>query len=189
MPRAATGETSVRNESRADWPWGVRQSLVCAVGCWLLLSASADAARLPSPLSPKQAAHAIQIAIRHHRAVAFDANVAVEFRRRTGSRHFIAEFTEVPLIYAPKAGKPRDREYFRVVGFTLRKLRVRPIPRESIVAIHRQRWDAAHPRVSVLTHRGIVRTDNAGHVPAVRVHLGNGKLLEVPVGLTGINED
>lgn len=151
--------------------------------------ASAQTARpLPAGLLPGKAAHALQVAIRHHRTVAFDANVEIEFRRRTRNRHFIAEFTEVPLIYAPKAGKPRDREYFRVVGFKLRKLRVRPIPRESIIAIHRQRWDTAHPHVSVLTHRGIVRTDNAGHVPAVRVHLSNGKLLEVPVGLTGINE-
>lgn len=180
----------MRNESRPDWPRGVPQSIVCfvAVGAWLLLTASADAIRMPSALSPKQAAHAIQVAVRHHRAVAFDANVEVEFRRRTGSRHFMAEFTDVPLIYTPKAGKPRDREYFRVVGFKLKTLRVRPIPRESIIAIHWQRWDTAHPHVSVVTHRGIVRTNNAGHVPAMRVHLSNGKPLEVPVGLTGINE-
>lgn len=157
-------------------------------GCWFLLCASAEASRLSPGLSPKQAAHAIQVAIRHHRPVAFNANVEVEFRKRTRGRHLIREFTSVPLIYAPKPGRPTDKEYFRVVGFKLKRLRVRPILRKSIVAIHRQRWDSAHPHVSVLTHKGVVSTDNVGHVPAVVVRLNNGRRLDVPVGLTGINE-
>ena len=157
-------------------------------GCWFLLCASAEASRLPTGLSPKQAAHAIQVAIRHHRPVAFSANLEVEFRKRIRGRHLIREFTSVPLIYAPKPGMPTAKEYFRVVGFKLKGLRVRPIPRKSIVAIHRQRWDSAHPHVSVLTHRGVVSTDNVGHVPAVVVRLNNGRHLDVPVGLTGISE-
>lgn len=151
--------------------------------------AAAQAGRpLPAGLPPTQAAHALQVAIRHHRAVAFDANVEVEFLKRTRNRHLITEFTSVPLIYSAKPTNPREKDYFRVVGFRLKTVRVRLIPKSAIVGIKSQHWDTAHPHVSVLTHRGIVRTDNAGHVPAVRVRLGNGRLLEVPVGLTGIDE-
>jgi hypothetical protein len=48
---------------------------------------------------------------------------------------------------------------------------------------------SSFPSVIVRTHRAVVSTDNVGHVPAVLVRLSNGRQLDVPVGLTGVEEE
>jgi hypothetical protein len=147
------------------------------------------AAGLPPGLPPVQTAHALQVAIRHHRQVGFDANVQVEALMYTRKHEWLVETTSVPLVYLPDPARPDDVTYFRVVGYRLATLRVKPIPQADIVGTKPDHWAYRRPRVAVTTHRGVVRTRNAGHAPALIVRLSDGNRLEVPVGLSRINEN
>jgi hypothetical protein len=147
---------------------------IVTVAFGLLLS-PVQAADPPPGLPPAQAAHALETSIRHHRPVAFDANVQVEALTKTRHHDRIMETTSVPLVYAPDQTKPEAVEYFRVVGYHLATLKVLPILPMNIVDTKPQHWAYRHPRVVVTTHEGVLRTENAGHVPAVLIRLSDRK--------------
>lgn len=149
----------------------------------MLHGAPAQAAPLPSGLSPVQAAHALEEAIRSGQPVPYNGNVVVEAVAENRRRDIFIKSTDAPLVYDPDPAVPGDDEYFRLPLSRKKPLRVRPIPAEDIIAVKRVPVVKGHPPLTAVSHLGVV-TVQLGLFPSVMAHLSNGSHMILFVGVT-----
>lgn len=77
------------------------------------------------------------------------------------------------------------QQYFSLEGYSLPKLRVRPIL-GSIATVH-ESLNLQHKTVTATSHKGVISVSHITHIPYVTIYLGNGTTEGIAIAQTSAN--
>jgi hypothetical protein len=110
----------------------------------------------------------LQDRVRHGKWVPYAVNVGVELPAHRPDGTAITETTSAPLVRKIDG----QEVYFKLVGYSLKKLRVVAITHP--IGVTTESWDVLHRDVHVTNRGGVINTDGVQGIPAGPFHLSDG---------------